>query len=788
VEEVREYAICQLDVQGRVASWNLGAERILGWPAEEILGQPNSVFYPAEEVRTGKPVQDMDQARTTGSLHQEAWRIRKDGSRFFASEVLTATHDTEGQVTGSTKITHDITDRREMEEHIRTMARDLEAQMASRTAELQESEARLQGFIQHAPAAIAFKDLKGHLLMVNRRAEALIGKSLATTPGKTMEEVFPSEVVAKVREQDERVVTQREEIQIEESVALPDTGMLDLLIQKFPLIDAIGHCWGMGVIATDVTERKQGEQANRQRQKLESLGLLAGGIAHDFNNLLGAMLGNLELARSGLDSAEQVSSRLLIVEELIARASTLVAQILAYAGKGKFQIQSLDLNRQVEEMMRFLQAALSRKASLQWETAPGLPPMEGDAGQLSQVIMNLVLNAAEAMEPQGGLVTIRTGSERLTQADIDRRFRGHALNPGPHLTLEVSDNGPGIPTEVQERIFDPFFTTKFTGRGLGLSAVQGILRSHQGGIQVVSEAGKGTTFRLFFPAVSAPAKVEVAGPQHPGTHASTFHGTGTVLVVDDEDSLRAVAASALRRMGFDTVQARDGLEALQLFEANRDRIRLILMDLTMPRMDGEEAYKQLRRAGAMAPIILSSGFGQEEALRRFRGKGLAGFLPKPYRFQTLVDVIRIALEGHAEMGGYPPRELVTWIPEFETGHPIIDTQHRGLVVAFNQLVAATGRGDGKAEAGKALAHLIDATMMHFRIEEGLMAGDGYANTKEHQGVHLHLTGQIQDLAQKISRGDAAFTPPILNFMEDWLLCHIQLEDMDLARQLMAGGH
>jgi hemerythrin-like metal-binding protein len=326
---------------------------------------------------------------------------------------------------------------------------------------------------------------------------------------------------------------------------------------------------------------------------------------------------------------------------------------------------------------------------------------------------------------------------------------------------------------------------------LGLSAVQGILRSHQGGIQVISEEGKGTTFRLFFPATSAPAQVVVAGPESPGSHPSQFRSAGTVLVVDDEDSLRDVAAGALRRMGFDTLQARDGLEALHVFTENQDRIRLILMDLTMPRMDGEETYRHLRRAGAMAPIILSSGFGPEEVLRRFRGKGLAGFLPKPYRFQTLVDVIRVALEGKegsSELGGHPPRELVTWIPEFETGHPVIDTQHQGLVTAFNQLVAATGQGDSKEEARKALAHLIDATTIHFRTEEGLMARDDYAKAKEHQGVHLHLIGQIQDLAEKISRGDAAFTPPILNFMEDWLLCHIQLEDMELARHLKVGGH
>ena len=703
--------------------------------------------------------------------------------------MLTAIHDTAGQVTGFTKITHDITERREAEERSQAMARDLEAQMAARTAELQESEARLQGFIQHAPAAIAFKDLNGQLLLVNRRAEALVGRSLAATPGKALEEVFPPEVVARVREQDERVLVHREEIQVEESVPFPDGICRDFLIHKFPLLDGIGHCWGLGIIANDVTEHNQMEQAHLQRQKLESLGLLAGGIAHDFNNLLGAMLGNLELAQEALDHTGPAAAHLQIQEGLLTRASTVVAQILAYAGKGKFQVRTLDLNRQVEEMTRLLRASLSRKASLQWEPDRGCALMEGDVGQINQVIMNLVLNASEAVDSKGGVITIRTGCETLTQAEISKRYHGQALSPGPHLTLEVSDNGPGMPPEVQERIFEPFFTTKFTGRGLGLAAVQGILRSHQGGIQVISKKGEGTTFKLLFPASPVPAPAEATKPRILESPAAEFHGTGSVLVVDDEEALRSVAASTLRRMGFDTLEARDGLEGLQIYEANRDRIVLTLMDLTMPRMDGEEAYRRLRRLGAMVPIILCSGFGQEEALRRFQGKGLAGFLPKPYRLQDLTNAVQDALgAGKTKLMGHPLHEPVTWIPAFDTGHPVIDTQHRGMVTAFNQMVAITGSEDGQEKPAKALTHLIDVTMTHFRIEEGLMDGAFYSGAKDHRAVHVNLRGQIQDLTQKVSQGGAILTTPILNFLEDWMLCHIQFEDMDLARHLKAGGH
>ena len=790
VDEVKEYAIFQLNQENRVASWNQGAERIKGWRAEEILGQPNSVFYPEEEIRAGKPEQDLERARVTGSIHQEAWRVRKDGSRFLASVVLTANHDPKGRTISFTKVTRDITERREAEAGLQARERDLEAQMAIRTAELQETEARLEGFIRHAPAAIAFKGLDGRLLMVNPRAEAMMGMDQAATLGRRVEEIFPPELAAKTHEQDERVLTLREEVQMEETLTLPDGSARDFLIQKFPLIDATGHGWGLGAIATDITERKQVERADLQRQKLESLGLLAGGIAHDFNNLLGAMIGNVELFRLESDPKGPAETRIRILEQLLDRASNLVGQILAYAGKGKFQVQTLDLNLQVEEMTRVLRASLSRKASLQWEPDQELPTMEGDLGQIQQVIMNLVLNASEAVDPNGGVITIRTGRAGLTQAVIDKEYQGQALRPGPHLTLEVADNGPGMAPGIQERIFDPFFTTKFTGRGLGLSAVQGILRSHQGGIQVASREGVGTTFKLLFPAVTAPVRQEAIEPPDPELEAK-FRGTGMILVVDDEEALRAVAVAALGRLGFDTLEARDGLEALQVYEANRDRVRLVLMDLTMPRMDGEEAYLELRRAGSMVPIILASGFGQEEAFQRFRGKGLAGFLPKPYRLQSLVTTVQDALEGtkaKTERPGRPPRKPVAWLHEFETGHPLLDAQHQGLVEAFNDLVVATEKGVRKEEPEQALACLIGATITHFGVEEILMVGAEYPNAKQHQVMHAYLTNQIQDLAQQVHQGQASFTPAVLNFVEDWLYCHLQSEDRHLARHLERKGH
>jgi hemerythrin-like metal-binding protein len=657
------------------------------------------------------------------------------------------------------------------------LAGDLEVQMATRTAELQESDARLQGFLHHAGVAIGFKGLDGRLLLANREAEEMI--SLWTGAGR---DPADRATLDRVRQQDERILASREAFQFEDTLALPDGGSRDFLIQKFPLLDATGHCWGIGFIGTDITERKLAEQAHLQHQKLESIGLLAGGIAHDFNNLLGAISGNLELANLELGGFGPAKSQLRTVEELVARATGLVAQILAYSGRGQPRVETLDLNGQVEGMIRLLRASLARNAALQWQPGFGLPAVKGDPAQIQQVLMNLVLNASDAVAPRGGTITIRTGLETLSQALLDRHFPGQMLAPGKHLTLEVSDDGAGMAPEVLERIFDPFFTTKFTGRGLGLSAVQGILRAHGGGIQVESSEGEGTRFKLVLPALATPEPEAGARAELAAARFDAYQSHGTVLVVDDEDALRAVAAAALGRCGFDVLEARDGLEALRCYAANRDRIRLVLMDLTMPNMDGEQAYRELRQSGAWIPVVLTSGLGKEEAIQRFDGQGLAGFLQKPFRFQEMIQVVQSAL---GEAGGadwsepYRSGQALVWNASMETGIPILDAQHRGLVDRYNQVVAATGKDAQEL----ALHELIGATVAHFGMEEDLMSDGDYPEFDPHKAIHEHLVGQIQDLAREVHRGLVRLDPPTFHYLEGWLLTHQQFEDAQLAEHL-----
>ena len=640
IEGVKEYAIFRLDPDGRVATWNQGAERIYGYQGEESLGQHLSRFCAEDGPGADLADRALEQARAEGRSEQEGWQVRKDGTRFFAVAHLSAIRDRDGQLLGFARVIRDVTERRDSEARIQKLARDLARKVEAQGEELLESGAMVKGIIEYAPAAVALKNLEGRFLIVNPRMETLIGRPQSEILGRGNGEVFPPEIASRLQGREDRVVGLRQALEVEEQWVHPDGSSHAYLSHQFPLVDALGTCWGLGIISTDITERKQADQAMLQHQKMESLGLLAGGIAHDFNNLLGAIQGNLELAKLDLPAGAAVPEHLQVLEGLTGNASYLVGQMLTYAGKGPFKEEALDLNRVVEEMVHLLRASISKKAVIRYDPDPHLPGINGDASQIQQLVMNLVLNASEALGEDGGIISLRTGMETLSGAYLRTVYEGQGLQPGPHATLEVADTGVGMTEDVRKRIFDPFFTTKFTGRGLGLSAIQGIVRTHRGGIRVYSEPGEGTQFKVVLPAV-APAQVAAPGPEE---ILETFRGSGTVLVVEDEDSMRSAAVKLLNHAGFDTLQAGDGFEALRILERHRERIRLILMDLTMPRMGGEEAYREMRQRGIRTPVILSSGFHEKEALRRFRGQGLAGFLQKPYRYNVLLKMLREALE------------------------------------------------------------------------------------------------------------------------------------------------
>lgn len=388
-------------------------------------------------------------------------------------------------------------------------------------------------------------------------------------------------------------------------------------------------------------ERKRTEVQMQQVQKLESLGVLAGGIAHDFNNLLMTIVAHAGLAAKKMSPESPGREHLLKIEQAALRGGELANQMLTYAGRGKPLIQSIHVSRLVEEMGHLLAVSISKRISLVYDLSSTLPSVNVDPAQMRQVVMNLVINASEALEERMGTITIRTGNMLVTQDYLQTCHVRGDLAESMCVFLEVIDTGTGIDPEDLGKIFDPFFTTKFAGRGLGLAALLGIVRSHGGAIHVSSNVGKGTTFRIILP--SAPDAI--LRPHPPlGTQKHQIE-KGTILVVDDEEDVRLAAQLILEDAGYRVMCAQDGVTGLDVFRRNSQNIRAVLLDLAMPHMSGEELFSEIRRIRADIPVVLSSGYSEEEAVRQFAGKSFDAFIQKPYHIELLAEKIHLVVSN-----------------------------------------------------------------------------------------------------------------------------------------------
>ena len=388
--------------------------------------------------------------------------------------------------------------------------------------------------------------------------------------------------------------------------------------------------------AHDVTERVAAERHRGvleskllDAQKLESLGILAGGIAHDFNNLLTGILGNVSLMRLELPASSALVEHVDQIEAVTIRAADLCRQLLAYSGKGRFVVRALDLSELIRQTAPLLQLSVGRNTTLRFDLAEDLPDVDADATQMRQILMNLVVNASEALGDRAGVVSVTSGSLQAQGDYLRNTFLAPELAEGKYVFIEVSDNGCGMGPATQAKVFDPFFSTKFTGRGLGLSAVLGIVRGHKGAIKVYSALGRGTTMKLLFPAL------EGKGAAASAPNPASLIRHGTVLVVDDEDVVRGVAARILGSYGFDVILAQDGREGVARFRERHSEIVAVLMDLTMPQMDGVDAFREIRSLDQTMPVLLMSGYNEQDAVMRFAGKGLAGFVQKPFTVEML---------------------------------------------------------------------------------------------------------------------------------------------------------
>ncbi len=421
---------------------------------------------------------------------------------------------------------------------------------------------------------------------------------------------------------------------------------------RFPVEIITGNLWehrGAVILIRDMTERQRAEDERRQlerqiqqSQKLDSLGLLAGGIAHDFNNLLTGVLGNADLALMEMSEGAPGRERVQDIQNAAIRAAELCSQLLQYAGKGSLSVSTFSLSALVEEMSHLMSVSISKSAMLRCDLPADLPVIRGDATQMRQVVMNLITNASDAMNGRVGAIRVATGCVDCDRSRLERAHLGADLPAGTYVFLEVSDTGCGMDEQAKARMFDPFFSSKAPGRGLGLATVLGILRAHRGAVEVESEIGRGTTIRALLPAAEEEACPGGAGAEEP--HA-TWTGEGTVLVVDDEERVRAVAEMMLKRIGYDVITAANGPEAVRVFEQHGAAIRIVLLDVTMPGMDGIETLRALRKLDDHVPVLMCSGYSGERVREQMEAGHANGFVKKPYKMEDLRRALKTVATG-----------------------------------------------------------------------------------------------------------------------------------------------
>jgi len=550
--------------------------------------------------------------------------------------------------------------RKRMEDELRRSHESLESRVRERTADLEAANARLRAEIaerraaeealrasedrfarafQLSPVPITISTLdEGRYLDVNDSFARLMGQSREHLVGRTAREVgfWSGGDLDRERLLLKHLLTGEGVSQVEVEVVNASGERREVLLSA-ELVELQGRRCVLAIVH-DLTERRREEETLRLAQKMESLGVLAGGVAHDFNNLLAVMLGHTALALAKLPAVSEARDHVQKAMEAAERAAGLTRQMLAYSGRGHFQIRPTNLNELVRENVSLLAAAVPKQVTLTSRTEDGLPAISADASQVQQVVMNLILNASEAIGGRPGVVTIATRRREVGPDERDvTQPTGEPLAPGFYVELTVRDDGAGMDEATRSRIFEPFFTTKRTGRGLGLAATQGIVRGHRGGLKVESQPGAGTTFTVLFLATPEP---QAAPPA-----AASGTATGLVLVVDDEEAVREVIVSVLEAAGIPWIVCAEGDTAVRLFKERSEQISLVLLDLSMPGLSSEATFEELRRIRPGVPVLLSSGYAEAEATSSFVGRGLAGFIQKPYRPEALVAAVRRALDG-----------------------------------------------------------------------------------------------------------------------------------------------
>jgi PAS domain S-box-containing protein len=615
-----------LDQSGKPFFASPSTERVRGYPVHELLRATLlDLIHPDDLPRFGQEVKKL--LAQPGGVMVIQYRARHRDGHWQILETVAVNHLNDPDVLAIIATTRDVTERVALEETLRQRNEELEIALDAAHAIGWDADLVEQRPVRYSSDP---KTFFGHPM-----------------EDVTVEQAVHPDDRETVRHATQQAIKTGEEIQIEFRGLPRGNEARHYLSRGRVLRDAAHRSVRVVGVTWDVTDRmraraEQEEMKRRMQegQKLESLGVLAGGIAHDFNNILMTILGNASLTRIMLSESSPALAHIGHIEEASRRATDLCRQLLAYAGKGRFILQRTDLNQLIEDTTHLLQVSISKKAVLRFNLERQLPAIVTDNTQIRQVLMNLVINASDAIGDRSGVISISTGvvrADRHYLDSLDTSIRASALATGDYVFLEVSDTGCGMNAEVQARIFEPFFTSKFTGRGLGLAAVSGIVQGHKGALKVYSELGKGSTFKLLLPAATAETEDEVA----PRAERPFNVARGTMLVIDDEETVQAVAARMLEILGYRVLLASDGRQGLDVYREHRGEITGVLMDLTMPHLDGEETYRELRRIDPEVRVLLMSGYNEQEAVARFVGQGLAGFIQKPFSIVDLQSSLRM---------------------------------------------------------------------------------------------------------------------------------------------------
>jgi|HubBroStandDraft_1064217.scaffolds.fasta_scaffold00952_13 two-component system cell cycle sensor histidine kinase/response regulator CckA len=641
------------DAEGRCKFVNKGWLDFTGRTLEQELGSGWAEgFHPEDRERC---LANFTRAIARRESFQAEYRIRRaDGEYRWILDTGTPRFNSAGQFAGHIGSCLDVTEARQDREALRIAHDELAIRVAERTAELLLTNEALRQSDQHyqvltnlAPVGIFRTDAAGRCLYVNDRACEICGISTEEAGQGRWDRILDPDDRVRLATEWRKVVAGGGPGSLEHRIVRRDGSTVWALThfaaERGPAGDVTG-C--IGTVA-DISDRQRAVEENRRleaqvqhAQRLQSLGILAGGLAHDFNNLLTIIMGNARIALLDLPPGSPVVENLAEIETATSRAAELTSQMLAYSGKGQFTLQAVNLSRLAEETANLLQTVIPKKTAIQFNLQNPLPAIEADPAQIRQIAMNLITNAAEAIGETGGVVRVTTGMVDADRAYLSSTYFDDHLPAGRYVYLEVWDTGCGMSPETLAQIFDPFFTTKFTGRGLGLAAVIGIVRAHHGALKVSSQPGLGSTFRLLFPATDKTEEV----PAEPPAGVRIWQGHGTILVVDDESGMRNLARAILENAGFTVVTACDGGDAIRVFRRHAGEVVAVVLDLTMPVMNGEETAAELQSIRAGVPIILSSGYSEQEVAGRFAGKGLAGILKKPYDPAELTAAVQAALD------------------------------------------------------------------------------------------------------------------------------------------------